>query len=165
VTYLAAAENLAAFVPRRLSLWRGFCVQLSTAFVGVAMPPTVGHVAVNARYPHREHVDGNTIAAAVALSQIVNVVMTVLLLIVCGLLTGPGLSKVKIASGRDVRIGLGVVAVVVIVALALPQTRAKLAATVWPHLRGIWPRLLDALSHVPRVRFGTPPAREAQRHK
>ena len=44
VTYLAAAENLAAFVPGRLSIWRGFCVQLSTAFVGVAMPPTVGHV-------------------------------------------------------------------------------------------------------------------------
>jgi hypothetical protein len=47
VTYLAA-QNLAAFVPRRLSTWRGSLVQLSTAFVGLAMPPTVGHVAVNA---------------------------------------------------------------------------------------------------------------------
>jgi hypothetical protein len=53
LTYFAAAENLRAFVPARLSPIRGFFVQLSSAFVGVAMPPTVGHVAVNARYLHR----------------------------------------------------------------------------------------------------------------
>src|SRR5579875_330238 len=41
VTYFAAAQNLAAFVPRKLSPLRGFGVQLATAFVGVAMPPTV----------------------------------------------------------------------------------------------------------------------------
>ena len=139
VTYLAAAENLAAFVPRRLSIWRGFCVQLSTAFVGVAMPPTVGHVAVNARYLHREQVDEGTIAAAVTMSQIVNVVTTVLLLIVFGLLTGSGFSRFKIAPGGDVLIGLAVIAAVVIVLLAVPQTRAKLSSTVWPYLRGSGP--------------------------
>src|SRR5579862_1456791 len=112
VTYLAAAENLAAFVPRRLSIWRGFCVQLSTAFVGVAMPPTVGHVAVNARYLRREQVDEGTIAAAVTMSQIVNVVTTVLLLIVFGLLTGSGFSRFKIAPGSDLLIGLAVIAAV-----------------------------------------------------
>jgi uncharacterized membrane protein YbhN (UPF0104 family) len=151
VTYLAAAENLAAFVPRRLSIWRGFCVQLSTAFVGVAMPPTVGHVAVNARYLRREHVDEGTIAAAVTMSQIVNVVTTVLLLIVFGLLTGSGFSRFKIAPGSDLLIGLAVIAAVVIVLLAVPQTRAKLAGTVWPYLRGVWPRLLDAVSHPLRL--------------
>jgi uncharacterized membrane protein YbhN (UPF0104 family) len=147
VTYLAAAQNLAAFVPRRLSIWRGFWVQLSSAFVGVAMPPTVGHVAVNARYLHREKVDDGTIAAAVTMSQIVNVVTTVLLLIVFGVLTGSGFSRFKIAPGGDVLIGLAVIAAVIIVLLALPQTRAKLVGIVWPHLREVWPRLLDAISH------------------
>jgi uncharacterized membrane protein YbhN (UPF0104 family) len=151
VTYLAAAENLAAFVPKHLSIWRGFCVQLSTAFVGVAMPPTVGHVAVNARYLHREHVDDDTIAAAVTMSQIVNVVTTVLLLIVFGLLTGSGFSRFKIAPGGDVVIGLAVIAAAIIVLLAVPQTRAKLASSVWPRLRGVWPRLLDAVSHPLRL--------------
>jgi uncharacterized membrane protein YbhN (UPF0104 family) len=151
VTYLAAAENLAAFVPRRLSIWRGFLVQLSTAFVGLAMPPTVGHVAVNARYLHREQVDEGTIAAAVTMSQIVNVVTTVLLLTVFALLTGSGLSRFKIAPGADVLIGLAVIAAAVIVLLAVPQTRGKLAGTVWPHLRGVWPRLLDAVSHPLRL--------------
>jgi glycosyltransferase 2 family protein len=151
VTYLAAAENLAAFVPKHLSIWRGFCVQLSTAFVGVAMPPTVGHVAVNARYLHREKVDDDTIAAAVTMSQIVNVVTTVLLLIVFGLLTGSGFSRFKIAPGGDVVIGLAVIAAAIIVLLAVPQTRAKLASSVWPRLRGVWPRLLDAVSHPLRL--------------
>jgi uncharacterized membrane protein YbhN (UPF0104 family) len=151
ITYFAAAENLAAFVPKRLSPVKGFLVQLSTAFVGVAMPPTVGHVAVNARYLHREDVDGATIGAAVALSQIVNVITTVLLLVAFGLLTGSGLSRFKIAPGGDVVIGLAVIAVIATVLFAVPQTRAKLTGMVWPHLRRAWPRLLDALSRPLRM--------------
>jgi len=151
VTYVAAAGNLAAFVPKRLSIWRGFCVQLATAFVGVALPPTVGHVAVNSRYLSREQVDESTIAAAVTLSQVVNVVTTVLLLIVFGVLTGSGFSRFKIAPGGDVLIGLAVIVAAVIVVLAVPQTRAKVIGAVWPHLRAVWPRLLDAISQPLRL--------------
>jgi glycosyltransferase 2 family protein len=151
VTYLAAAENLAAFVPKRLSLIRGFGVQLSTAFIGVAMPPTVGHVAVNARYLHRQDVDEGSIAAAVTMSQVVNVVTTVLLLIVFALLTGSGLSRFKIAPGTDVLIGLAAIAAVIIIVVSVPQTRARLVGIVWPHLRSVWPRLLDAISHPLRL--------------
>jgi uncharacterized membrane protein YbhN (UPF0104 family) len=138
-------------VPKRLSLIRGFGVQLSTAFIGMAMPPTVGHVAVNARYLHRQDVDEGTIAAAVTMSQVVNVVTTVLLLIVFGLLTGSGLSRFKIAPGTDVLIGLAAIAGVVIILVAVPQTRAKLTEIVWPHLRSLGPRLLDAISHPLRL--------------
>jgi uncharacterized membrane protein YbhN (UPF0104 family) len=151
VTYLGAAIGIAAFIPKRLSIWRGYFVQLATAFVGVAMPPTVGHVAVNARYLHKQNVDEGTIAASVTVSQLVNVVTTVLLLIVLGVLTGSGLSKFKIAPGADVLIGLAVIAVAIIVVLAVPQTRKKVTGTVWPHLRQIWPRLLDAVSQPLRL--------------
>jgi glycosyltransferase 2 family protein len=151
LTYLGAAIGIAAFIPQRLPIWRGFFVQLATAFVGVAMPPTVGHVAVNARYLHREKVDEGTIAAAVTVSQLVNIVTTVLLLIVLGVLTGSGLSKFKIAPGADVLIGLAVIAAAVIAVLALPQSRRKVTGAVWPHLRQIWPRLLEAVSHPLRL--------------
>jgi glycosyltransferase 2 family protein len=151
VTYVAAAENLAAFVPKHLSLIRGFGVQLSSAFVGVAMPPTVGHVAVNARYLHRQDVDEGSIAAAVTMSQIVNVVTTVLLLVIFGLLTGSGLSRFKIAPGADVLIGLAAIAAVIAILAAVPQTRARLTGIVWPHLRSVGPRLLDAVSHPLRL--------------
>jgi glycosyltransferase 2 family protein len=155
VTYFAAAQNLAAFVPKRLSAIRGFFVQLSTAFVGVAMPPTVGHVAVNARYLHREGVDEATIGVAVTLSQLVNVITTVPLLIVLGLLTGSGLSRFKIAPGGDVLIGLAAIAVAIGILMAVPATRAKINATVWPHLRSAWPRLLDAVSHPLRLAWSS----------
>jgi uncharacterized membrane protein YbhN (UPF0104 family) len=151
VTYLGAAIGIAAFIPQRLSIWRGFFVQLATAFVGVAMPPAVGHVAVNARYLHRQKVDEGTIAASVTVSQLVNIVTTVLLLIVLGVLTGSGLSKFKIAPGGDVLIGLAVIAAAVITVMAVPQTRKKVTGAVWPHLRQIGPRLVDAVSHPLRL--------------
>lgn len=151
VTFLGAAINITAFIPKRLSIWRGFFVQLSTAFVGVAMPPTVGHVAVNARYLKRQQLDDGTIAAAVTMSQLVNIVTTVLLLIVFGVLTGSGFSRLKIAPGDHVLIGLGIIVFVLIVVLSVPQTRAMLAGTVWPHLRAVGPRLLDAVSNPLRL--------------
>jgi glycosyltransferase 2 family protein len=151
VTYFAAAQNLAAFVPKRLHPLRGSLVQLSTAFVGVAMPPTVGHVAVNARYLHKEGVDEGSISAAVALSQLVNIITTVLLLVVIGLLTGSGLSRFKIAPGGNLVIGLAVIGGVLAVLLSVPQTRNKLIGLTWPHLRRAWPRLLDAASQPARL--------------
>jgi len=151
VTYLAAAENLAAFVPKHLPVIRGFAVQLSTAFVGVALPPTVGHVAVNARYLHGQDVDDGSITAAVTLSQVVNIVTTVLLLIIFALLTGSGLSRFKIAPGTDVLIGVAVIAAIIIILVSVPQTRARLTEIVWPRLRSVGPRLADAISHPLRL--------------
>jgi uncharacterized membrane protein YbhN (UPF0104 family) len=154
ITYFAAAANLAAFVPQRLSLVKGFFVQLATAFVGVAMPPAVGHIAVNARYLTRQKVDESSIAAAVALSQIVNVVTTVPLLIVFGLLTGSGISRFKIVPGADLLIGLAAIAAIVGVVLLVPRTRAKFVQQAWPHIKGVWPRLLEAVSRPLRLGAG-----------
>jgi uncharacterized membrane protein YbhN (UPF0104 family) len=154
VTYVAAAANLAAFVPARLSLVRGFFVQLSTAYLGVAMPPTVGHVAVNARYLTRQNVDGSSIAAAVALSQIVNVATTVPLLIIFGLLTGSGVSRFKIVPGADVLIAIAAVVAVVGTALLVPLIRKRFGQQIWPHVRGVWPRLLFAASQPVRLAAG-----------
>lgn len=154
LTYFAAAENLAAFVPKKLSPIRGFFVQLATAFVGVAMPPTVGHIAVNARYLARQKVDEGSITAAVALSQIVNVVTTVLLLAAFGLLTGSGISRFHIVPGTDLLLGLAAIAVVAGILLLIPQTRAQFNHHVWPRLRNVWPRLVDALSQPGRLALG-----------
>jgi glycosyltransferase 2 family protein len=154
LTYFAAALNLAAFVPKRLSLVRGFLVQLATAFIGVGMPPTVGHVAVNARYLSRQHVDEGSIAAAVALSQIVNVVTTIPLLIAFALLTGSGISRFKIVPGADLLIGLGAIAVAIGILLLIPQTRSRFNDIVWPRIQNVWPRLLSALSQPLRLAVG-----------
>jgi len=110
------------------------------------MPPAVGHVAVNSRYLTRQNVDGSSIAAAVALSQIVNVVTTVPLLIIFALLTGSGISRFKIVPGVDLLIGLAAVAGVIGVVLLVPRTRTRFTRQLWPHIRGVWPRLLSTVS-------------------
>lgn len=154
LTYLGAAINLAAFVPKRLSLVRGFWVQLSSAFVGIAMPPTVGHVAVNSRYLHRQGVDESAIAAAVAVSQIVNVATTVPLLLVIGLITGSEGAHIKIVPEADLVIGAVAILAAVGLLLALPHTRALLSVYVWPHVRTVIPRLLEAVSQPLRLVVG-----------
>ena len=151
VTYLAAAANLAAFVPARPTLGRGFLVQLASAFVGVAMPPTVGHVAVNARYLHRKKVSQGAIAAAVALSQIANVLTSLVLLLIIGLLTGSGISKFHIVPSGTVLWALAALAGLVGVLLLVPPTRHLITHRIWPRLASVWPRLLEALSQP--VRF------------
>ncbi len=118
------------------------------------MPPTVGHVAVNSRYLTRQNVDGSSIAAAVALSQIVNVATTVPLLIIFGLLTGSGVSRFKIVPGADLLIALAAIAVVVGAALLVPRVRARFMQSVWPRVRGVWPRLLFAVSQPLRLAAG-----------
>jgi uncharacterized membrane protein YbhN (UPF0104 family) len=153
ITYTAAAANLAAFVPKRLSIWLGTRVQLAAKYVGVALPPTVGHLAVNARYLHKEHLDEEDIAAAVALSQIVNIVTTVLLVIVLGVLTGSGFSPLKLVPLEDLLIGGGAIAAVTLALMVLPRTRVMLRDVVWPRIRGIGPRLLDAGSHPLRLAY------------
>lgn len=154
VTYFAAAANLAAFVPRRPSLVRGFFVQLASAFVGVAMPPTVGHVAVNARYLHRRKVPDAAIAAAVALSQITNVVTTLLLLLVIGLLTGSGISRFKIVPSTDVLLACAAAAGLAGILLLIPRYRSLITHRIWPRLYSVWPRLLEALSQPLRLVLG-----------
>jgi uncharacterized membrane protein YbhN (UPF0104 family) len=154
LTYLGAALNLAAFVPKRLSMVRGYWVQLSSAFVGVAMPPTVGHVAVNSRYLYRQGVEEGAIAAAVAVSQIVNVATTVPLLLIIGVLTGSGVSRFKLVPGPDLLIGLGSIVVVVGLLVAIPPSRALLGARIWPRVRTAIPRLLEAISQPVRLAVG-----------
>ena len=48
-------------------------------------------------------------------------------------------------------IGLAAIAGVIVILVAVPQTRAKLTEIVWPHLCSLGPRLLDAISHPARL--------------
>lgn len=151
ITYVAAAANLEAFVPRRLALHRSFMVQMAAGFVGVAMPSTLGYVAVNARYLSREQVDQPSVAAAITLSQVSNAVTTVVTVAVLALLTGTGLSNVRLIPGTDLLLGAAAAAGLVALLALVPQTRVRLARYVIPHLRDLVPKLVDAVSHPVRL--------------
>ena len=89
-----------------------------------------------------------------ALSQIVNVATTVPLLIIFGLLTGSGISRFKIVPGADLIIALAAIIGIVGVALLVPHVRRRFSQQVWPHVRGVWPRLLFAVSQPLRLAAG-----------
>lgn len=147
VTYIASAVNLEAFVPRRLSLQRSFLVQLAASFVGVAMPSTLGYVAINARYLSRERIDQPTVAAAITLSQLSNIATTVATVVLLAIITGTGIGEVRLVPGTDLLIGAATAAAVVTVLVLVPQTRVRLARLVLPHLRDLLPKLVEAISH------------------
>ena len=152
LTYLGSSLNLVAFVPQRVSIIRGALVELSGAFIGLVTPPTVGHLAVNARYLNRQGVDGVTTGTAVALSQLVNFLTTMTLLVVAALITGTGSRNLKVVPGPRLLAVLGGLVVILVVLLtAVPPTRELFLKRVWPRMRSVWPQLLEVLSQPVRL--------------
>lgn len=154
VTYWSAGAGVAAFVAERPPLGEACLVQLSTSFAGVAMPSTVGLVAINARYLSRRRVDPSSIAAAMTLSQAANVAVTVMSVVVLGLLTGSGVSQSRLAPGPDLLVGGVVAAAVAAAVLGIPQTRVRVARLLAPHVRALLPRLVEAVSRPGRLLAG-----------
>jgi uncharacterized membrane protein YbhN (UPF0104 family) len=153
LTYVGAALGLMAFVPDRLPLGRTTLVQLSSAFVTLVTPPTVGHVGVNLRYLQRSGVPVATAAATVGVSQVVTVVVTLLLLVVSGWLSGVSPSRPSLLPSGDVLAVLLVAAALLGVAGAVPATRRALRRRLEPLVRRTLPQLLAAVTE-PR-RLGT----------
>ncbi len=155
LTYLGSSLNLIAFVPKKVSVIKGALVEISGAFFGLVTPPTVGHLAINARFLHKEGIDGATTASAVALSQLVNFITTVVLLVVMTLLTGAGVGHLDIVPGPRLLAALGgMVALGIVLVTAVPWTKRLFFVRVWPRIRGTWPLLLDVLSQPLRLAQG-----------
>ncbi|WP_139173701.1 lysylphosphatidylglycerol synthase domain-containing protein [Geodermatophilus telluris] len=153
LTYVGAALGLLAFVPERLPLGRTTLVQLSSAFVTLVTPPTVGHVGVSIRYLQRSGVPTATAAASVAVSQVVTVAVTLLLLVVCGWSSGVSPSRPSLLPSGPVLAVLLAAGVLLAVAVAVPRTRRALRRRVDPLVRRTVPQLLAAATE-PR-RLGT----------
>ena len=155
LTYLGSALNLIAFVPQRVSVLKATIVELSAAFLGLVTPPTVGHVAINGRFLHKEGVDSPTVATAVALSQLVNFITTVVLLVVAALLSGTGVGSLRIVPGpRLLGVLGGIVALGALLVTVVPRTKELFWRRVWPRIRSTWPQLLDVISQPLRMTEG-----------
>jgi uncharacterized membrane protein YbhN (UPF0104 family)/tRNA A-37 threonylcarbamoyl transferase component Bud32 len=155
LTYVGSSLNLVAFVPQRVSVMLGAIVEMSGAFFGLITPPTVGHVAINGRFLHKQGVDGATTASAVALSQVVNFLTTIVLLVVMALLTGTGVGHMNIVPGSKLLAVLGgLVALGVLIITVVPWTKRLFWKRVWPRFKAAWPQLLAVLSQPVRLAQG-----------
>jgi len=145
LTYVAAALSLTGYVKEKLSFSRTVLTQLAASFAGFVTPPAVGGLAINARYLQRAGVPAPGIATGLGLSQAVNAASHVLLLIAFAAATGLSADKGLPVPGWAFAV-LAAVAVLLLLALAIPVVRHWFAARALPPLRQALSRLLDLLT-------------------
>lgn len=153
LTYVGAALTLQAFVPVGLPLGRTALVQLASSFLTLVTPPGVGHVGLNIRYLQRADVPTATAAADVAVKEGVTVAVTVIVLLVCGWLSGASGSRLALLPSGEVLVVLGGAAAVLALVTVVPASRRALRRRLEPLVRRTVPQLLASASD-PR-RLGT----------
>ncbi len=148
--YFAAALSFMGYVPERLPYGRTVLVQLAVAFVGFLAPKSVGGIALNVRYLRRRGISATGAAVSVSLSQGINGVSHVLLLLIVGTATGVAAEHNLPIPGWAF-IVLGAVAVGFLALLAVPAPRRWFRRKVEPRLRDVLPRLLELVTNPARL--------------
>lgn len=149
-TFSGAALAVRGFSPVKVPMGVVTLVHGAAAFVAVAAPSGLGVGALNLRMLTRRGVATSLAIATVALVQVSQFVVTILLLVVLSLVSGTDEASSFVPSATTWFVVAGVVALVG-VALGVPVTRRWLLGRTVPVVRQTWPRLLDVVSHPGRL--------------
>ena len=137
VPLAGAAIALAAFAPVSVGRGDAMGVQLPAGFVSVITPPSVGQLAVNAVYLKRRGLGLPVVAAVLALTNAAGLVAALLILTLAVAVTGTSAPSVNGAAASLALLVLTVAAL----GLLVPGLRARPAAWVRHHSRGVAPYL------------------------
>lgn len=140
-TYVGATLSLSGFVPDRLPFFNTFKAQLAASFATLVSPPTLGAVAVNARYLNRAGLPPAASAASIAVSQLVAFGVHVSLMLLVGIAAGTQ-TDMSFDPPREVVIGIGVLAIVIGGLASVSQIRRWLTNRIRPMVDQVVPRLL-----------------------
>ncbi|HTZ44263.1 MAG TPA: lysylphosphatidylglycerol synthase transmembrane domain-containing protein [Jatrophihabitans sp.] len=152
-SYLAAALSLTGYVRERLSFARTTLVQVAAAFTGFVTPPAVGGMAINIRYLRKARVTTTGAATSVGMSQVVNGVSHVLLLIAFAAATGASARHSLPIPGWAFG-AIGALVAATALALALPAPRRWALQRLLPPLREATPRLLNLVTNPVKLAEG-----------
>lgn len=152
LTWFGAGLTLVAFSPARVPIGRATCTAAAGSFVALAAPAGIGPAALNLRLLTQRGVSMSMAVATVALVQVSQFVVTVLLLVALSIFTGSG-ALVELPSPA-VLITLAGIAAVVVATLLVPPVRRWGMGYIGPRLRQVWPRLAQMLSHPGRLALG-----------
>jgi uncharacterized membrane protein YbhN (UPF0104 family) len=152
VTWFGAGLTLVAFSPVRLPIARATLTAAAGSFVALAAPAGIGPAALNLRLLSQRGVSMSMAVATVALVQVSQFVVTVLLLVALSIFTGSG-ALVELPSPA-VLITLAGVALGVVATLLVPPVRRWGMGYIGPRLAQVWPRLAQMLSHPGRLAAG-----------
>jgi uncharacterized membrane protein YbhN (UPF0104 family) len=145
ITYFASGICLIAYVREKLSYLRTVVSQVAAAFVGFVLPPTLGGVGLNVRFLHMQGLSMAAAGTSVAANQIGNAVFHIVLLTVVLAATGSSTDEHSPIPGWVYLIIAGL-ALIVIIALAIPATRRWVLARAMPAIHEALPRLLALVS-------------------
>ena len=151
-TYVGAGISLVAFSPVRLNLWKSTEVHLASSVVSLVAPAGVGGAAINLRFLNRKGVPTAIGVATVALVQVIQFAVTVVLLLILAATTGQS-TGLTLPSGWVIALALVLVAAVAI-SLAIPRVRTWVWAKIEPTYRQVWPRLVWVVSNPVRLALG-----------
>jgi glycosyltransferase 2 family protein len=149
-TYVGAGLTFAAFAPVRVSLRSATLVHAVGAFVSLAAPAGVGSAGLNLRLLTRRGVSASLAVATVALVQVSQFIVTIVLLLLLSLVSGSN-DTTPFAPGPGALIAMGAVLVALAAALLFPGVRRWAVRISMPTVRQTWPRLVDVLGHPGRV--------------
>jgi len=152
LTWFGAALTLVAFASKRLPLWRVTLTQAAGSFVALAAPAGIGPAALNLRLLTRRGISTPIAVATVALVQVSQFVVTILILVVLSVATGEG-GLVRLPS-TTVLLAIGGVALAVLATLLVPAVRSWALAKIRPTIQQVWPRLSEMLGQPGRLALG-----------
>ncbi len=151
-TYVGAGQTLVSLCPVRLSLLRSTEVHLASSVVSLVAPAGVGGAAINLRFLNRKGVPTAVGVATVTLVQVVQFIVTVLLLLVLATTTGHS-TGLTLPSGW-VLAGAGAVAAAATVIVLVPSLRSWVWVHIEPTYKQVWPRLVWVMSNPRRLALG-----------
>ena len=150
--FVGAAIPLQAFIPEKIRLGEATLVQVGAALLQVVAPAGLGPAALNLRYLSRKGVSTSSGVATVALIQLVQFLVTVVLLGLVVLFTGESFSLPM--PSESLLWGLGVIATLLLTALSIPRVREWLWRKLEPTWEQIQPRVAWLIAHPKRIVYG-----------
>ena len=136
LTYVGAALGMGGAVPARLRAVPTFLAQVAASFASNLAPAGVGGMALNVRYLQKSGVDAPVAASSVGLNSMAGVTVHLVLMFVFFAWAGTsGLGSISLPSWSAVAIGVGVLAVLVAIVIAVPLTRNLLVTKLLPVVR------------------------------
>ena len=149
-TYPGAGMAFAALSPVRLALLPASLVHAAGAFVSLAAPAGVGSAALNLRMLAKKGVPGPLGVATVALIQVMQLLVTVLMLLALSLLSGRNQTE-ALTPNRLALVVAAVVGVLVVASLLVPRWRRRVVRSVGTTVRQTWPRLREVIRQPSRI--------------
>ncbi|HEX7805921.1 MAG TPA: lysylphosphatidylglycerol synthase transmembrane domain-containing protein [Cellulomonas sp.] len=149
-TLVGASLALVAFAPVKIPIWRATLTQSAATFVALAAPAGIGPAALNLRLLTRRGVSASLAAATVALVQVSQFIVTVLLLIVLSIASGTN-EATKFTVTPTMFLAIGLLAALVAAAMLVPPVRQWVARKTLPMLRQTWPRLIEVVGQPRRL--------------